>query len=144
MGRGFSRGLGVMTKRIPHLATMALGRRARLALGVLCLLALGLCGLSWRFTAPLDPRPTWATPPLTSLTSAPVRNQAAVETELPAWPEASLGGRAAKELLLKTLEAVNRSFSAIGSYTVTFRKQERINGNLLPEQTYPEYEFHRL
>ena len=128
-----------MTSRIPHLAAIALARRARLVLGLLCLLCLlglGLCGLSWWLTAPLDPRQTRASAPWVSPTPALISSHAGPETELPPWPEAKLEGRAAKELLLKTLEAVNRRFSAIGSYTVTFRKQERIKGNLLPEQTY--------
>src|SRR5208337_1170144 len=42
----------------------------------------------------------------------------------------------AKELLLKMMQAVDRSFRLVHSYTMTFRKQERINGKLLPEQTY--------
>ena len=125
-----------MTRRIRLLAKMALGRGDWLAVGALCLLGLGLSGLSWWLTAPLELKGTGPSPPSSPPTQAPVRFQAGSETELPPWPEARLEGRAAKELLLKTLEAVDRSFSAIASYTVTFRKQERINGKLLPEQTY--------
>jgi hypothetical protein len=60
----------------------------------------------------------------------------AVEPAPPPWPQDRLEGTAAKELLLRTLEAVDRSFSRVTAYTLTFRKQERIKGKLLPEQTY--------
>ena len=52
------------------------------------------------------------------------------------WPEKRLEGRRAKELLLTMMQAVDRSFRQIHSYTMTLRKQERINGTLLPEQSY--------
>jgi hypothetical protein len=55
---------------------------------------------------------------------------------MPSWPENRLEGLAAKQLLLKSLELVERSFNRVQAYTLTFRKQERIKGNLLPEQTY--------
>ena len=119
--------------QFPHIPVP--GRVARWAVGVLGLVALGLAAASWSLTASLEPgdagtasrpAPTPALPPV-PIASRP---------ELPAWPESRLEGPAAKELLLRILEAVDRSFRAIPTYTVSFRKQERINGKLLPEQTY--------
>ena len=34
------------------------------------------------------------------------------------------------------MQEIDRSFQRVAAYTLTFRKQERINGKLLPEQTY--------
>jgi hypothetical protein len=54
----------------------------------------------------------------------------------PEWPQATLEGEPAKQLLLDTLTLLNDSFSKIPTYTVTFRKQERLKGKLVPEQSY--------
>ena len=47
-----------------------------------------------------------------------------------------LEGPPAKALLLAWLEACEKSIHAVDGCTMTFRKQERIKGRLLPEQTY--------
>jgi hypothetical protein len=53
----------------------------------------------------------------------------------PPWPEQRLEGKPAKEILLATLRAAAERLDQIDAYTATFRKQERINGVLGPEQT---------
>lgn len=45
-------------------------------------------------------------------------------------------GAAAKHYLLDTLLRLYESFGKIPSYTATFRKEERLNGRLAPEQAY--------
>ncbi len=52
------------------------------------------------------------------------------------WPETSFDGKPAKEFLLETLNLLNESFSKIPTYSATFRKQERIQGKLLDEQSF--------
>jgi hypothetical protein len=124
-------------------------RRAwRRGLAAFCLLGGLLCGVSYWLTAPLEKtgegttapalEPITTTPPSSESTGSaagvtPARQR---NTESPAWPESRLEGWPAKELLLKMMQAVDRSFRMVHSYTMTFRKQERINGKLLPEQTY--------
>ena len=102
---------------------------------VLGLILLVTIGTSWWLTAPLGR----AVPVVTesSAGAATAANPVpAARSEFPPWPEHPLMGRPAKEILLKTLEAADRAFRRIASCTMTFRKQERINGKLLPEQTY--------
>lgn len=109
-------------------------RQGATALGIVVLLT---CGASWIFTVPLErtvpgspaPRPATRTAPPATAAPAP-------EPQLPAWPETRLEGQVAKELLLQTLQAVDRAIRQVACCTMTFRKQERIGGKLLPEQTY--------
>ncbi len=96
---------------------------------VLAMVPAALGGLSWWLTEPLEEP---AATPATESESAPV----AVGRETPpSWPEGRLEGEAAKKLLLDTLLAVEARLETVESYTATFRKQERINGTLGPEQT---------
>jgi hypothetical protein len=138
-----------MTSWIRRVAVLLCSRAWGRGIGAFCLLGVLLCGVSWWLAARLEktgegttapPPDTVTTTPSSSSerTGTPAGGSLAQHrtTESPAWPEARLEGRPAKELLLKMTQAVDRSFRLVHSYTMTFRKQERINGKLLPEQTY--------
>jgi hypothetical protein len=138
-----------MTSWIRHVAVLFSSRLWRRGIGACCLLGGLLCGVSWWLTAPLEKtneRATATSPDTVTATSSSLiehTDATAGESlahgrlaEEVAWPEDPFEGRPAKELLLKMMQAVDRSFRLIRSYTMTFRKQERINGKLLPEQTY--------
>lgn len=117
-------------------------RLLKFSLGLIGLAGLGLAGLSWYFTAPLEPSsPEPATEVARRATgtdgkAAEPTSPATTQDRMPDWPEDRLEGRAAKERLLTILEAVDRWFSRIPAYSLVFHKQERIKGRLLPEQTY--------
>jgi hypothetical protein len=102
--------------------------------GAISLVLLLLCVASWWLTVPLeqnlpkDPAPL----PVTDAAAGSAQPQ----PELPPWPNERLEGPPAKELLLATLKAVDRSFRKSHCCMMTFRKQERINGKLMPEETY--------
>ena len=66
---------------------------------------------------------------------APLAQHQATD-ERPGRKPGSEGRRAAKQLLLETLKAVDHAIRKSACCTMTFRKQERIGGKLLPEQTY--------
>ncbi len=51
------------------------------------------------------------------------------------WPEKRVDGTPAKQFLLDYLLEVQSILAAVKTYTATFRKQERIEGVLGPEQT---------
>jgi hypothetical protein len=89
----------------------------------------GVC--RW-LTEPLEDRaPTQGpSPPATADAGGPRRTR-----EFPAWPAGRLDGQAAKRLLLETLLEVRERLAKVEGYTATFRKQERINGTLGPEQS---------
>ncbi|RUL88957.1 DUF1571 domain-containing protein [Tautonia sociabilis] len=91
---------------------------------------------SWWLTAPLDdggPSPDLvafhpgATAPDTA--SRPLGSEA-----LPEWPEDRLEGPAAKRYLLAFMERAVARLEEISGYTATLTRQERINGELRPEQ----------
>ena len=94
-----------------------------------------LAAASWRLTEPLADR--GAT--LVSDSPAPV----AVEVKpLPTkpvptltWPQDRVSGEPAKSILLDVLSEASERLNMVKGYTATFRKQERINGTLGPEQT---------
>jgi hypothetical protein len=124
-------------------------RAWRRGVGALCLLGVLISGVSWWLTASLERTAADALAPRADTDTAALPGsgkQAGTadspalaqgrSAEVAAWPEARLEGRPAKELLLKMMQAVDRSFRLVHSYTLTFRKQERIGGKLLPEQTY--------
>lgn len=111
-----------------------LTRTIRRCLSALGLVALAAIGASWWLTAPLD-RSASAVPD-SRAAARPNGPEDEPQAEFPPWPEDRLEGRPAKELLLRTLQAADRAFRKFATCTMTFRKQERINGKLLPEQTY--------
>ncbi len=106
---------------------------ARVILGVLVAVPATVVGLSWWLTEPLDDRD--ALPE-----DVPV-NAGVAEPELDpphapglAWPEGTLDGEPAKDLLLKVLTRVQSKLDRVGGYTSLFRKQERVKGKLLDPQ----------
>lgn len=107
---------------------------------VLLLPAVGLAGASWWLTEPLEDRGSPGPNPAVAAALSPAEpaepiRVAAERDELPAWPEGRLDGEPAKQLLLTTLLDVGRRLKQVDGYTATFRKQERISGDLRPEQT---------
>lgn len=122
----------------------AVMRSRQVCLGAAVLVFLGVipAGLSWWFTPALEQPRSLAhearrPPSSESLGKSPTA------VTWPEWPEARLDGKDAKELLLAWLEACEKSIDAIDGFTTTFRKQERIKGRLLPEQTYQLKVRHR-
>ncbi|WP_435019428.1 DUF1571 domain-containing protein [Tundrisphaera sp. TA3] len=90
-------------------------------------------GAMWWFTAPLEDHPAAiGTGPVAEPTPAPAAPAAEVA---PAWPDGRLEGEPAKTLLLAILDRAAARLARHEGYTATFRKQERIGGELLPEQT---------
>jgi hypothetical protein len=89
---------------------------------------------SWWLTAPLEDE---GAAPALSTASAPPEplSTASTTPNHPAWPEGRVQGTEAKMTLLAVLEVAARRIDAASAYTVTFKKQERIGGRLLPEQT---------
>ncbi len=143
-----------MMHAIRHLRRVLTSRPASAGLALLAIVVASAAGLSWYLTAPLE-APTPDGPPSIRSVEQSSRElpegrpgdptEAIAEHEgrnnssaqpLPEWPKEKLEGLAAKQLLLKSLELVDRSFSKVRAYTLNFRKQERIKGRLLPEQTY--------
>src|SRR4051812_39281257 len=87
--------------------TRAVPARARGWRWVFVLLSpmVALAGMSWWLTAPLADPPAGA-PPERSGEATSIAAEAPRD-RLPAWPEGRLDGRAAKELLLRTLLEVD-------------------------------------
>ncbi|HEY2158488.1 MAG TPA: DUF1571 domain-containing protein [Isosphaeraceae bacterium] len=88
---------------------------------------------SWWLTAPLEEEEV-ASPALSTATPAPAPT-ASTAPGRPAWPEGRVEGTEAKMVLLAVLEDAARRIDAASGYVATFKKQERIGGRLLPEQT---------
>jgi hypothetical protein len=105
-------------------------RRWRTLLGVAVLIPACLVFASWCLTAPLEDRP--GETPTTTTTPPPAP---ASPTREVAWPESRLEGREAKMLMLEIVEQAQRRLDRVEGYTATFRKQERVGGKVLPEQT---------
>lgn len=96
---------------------------------------LGVAGAGmWYFTAPLEDIPGPVATPPPAAAPAPVAAATVAEAE-PAWPEGTLDGEPAKELLLRILRRTGDRLARHEGYSATFRKQERINGALGAEQT---------
>jgi hypothetical protein len=98
---------------------------------VLTIVPTTLAGLAWWLTEPLDE-------PLSrvAIVSSPSsQTTVARRGSMPDWPESRLEGQPAKTLLLETLLVVQQQLERVQGYTATFRKQERIEGALGPEQT---------
>jgi hypothetical protein len=91
---------------------------------------LAIAGLSIAFTARLEP------PAENRALAAPEADKVAeAESRLDAlaWPDETLSGIEAKQLLLDVLLAAEERLSAVPGYTATLRKQERLKGKLGPE-----------
>jgi hypothetical protein len=86
----------------------------------------------WWFTAPLEESSGEALP-TAATTSATAPEPLA--TARPAWPESRLEGHEAKTRLLEIVTDARCRIDRLQGYTATFKKQERIAGKLLPEQT---------
>lgn len=96
---------------------------------------LGIAAASWWLTEPLTDHGA----PVLSSTTVPVpitgdEKKAVAKAPL-VWPETRLDGMPAKVLNLEALLVAAERLNTVGSYTATFRKRERIKGNLGPEQT---------
>src|SRR5262249_23303784 len=89
---------------------------------------------SWWLTAPLDDVPSDPDASVASVPPTPPTPPPPFDAR-PSWPEGRLEGREAKELLLAFVEDAARRLDRASGYTATFKKQERINGTLGPEQT---------
>jgi hypothetical protein len=112
-------------------------RRLRWLLGPLILIPLGLAGLSWWLTEPLDGTASTvsATIPSAPPTAAETAGSAGGALTMASWAGGRLEGEPAKRLLLDMLLAVRERLNRVRGYTATMRKQERIGGKLGPEQT---------
>lgn len=141
-----------MTRWIRRDALLPASRIWQWVIGACCLLGGLVFGASWYFTAALEKpgrgdadRPSdeaaRASAPIPSVErSTPDAGNTYPQTndfhQALAWPETRLEGQPAKELVLRMMQQIDHSFRGVLGYTLTFRKQERINGKLLPEQTY--------
>jgi hypothetical protein len=86
---------------------------------------------AWWLTAPLDDEPE-----ATSAAPAPApATRPEASAERPSWPQGRLEGMEAKRALLAVVEDAARRIDGLSGYTATFKKQERLGGQLLPEQT---------
>jgi hypothetical protein len=115
-------------------------RRRRLAWLSLLGVPMAAAGACWWLTAPLEDtapsgRPGPAAAASTSASGAAAAVAGPRPRAFPDWPEGRLEGGAAKRLLLDTMLTVRERLRAVAGYTATFRKLERINGVLGPEQT---------
>ena len=90
----------------------------------------GIAAASWWFTAPLEDR----SPPSTAPVAVAPTPPPPADTD-PGWPEAVEEGEPAKRRLLAILLRDRALLASHVGYTATLRKQERMRGKLLPEQT---------
>lgn len=90
---------------------------------------LGL-GLRWLVSAPIDAAGYPATPTVSSDVSAALE-----PAPPPEWPEDRLEGPEAKRLLRDALVDLVERLECLEGYTAVLRRQERVGGRLLPEQT---------
>jgi hypothetical protein len=88
--------------------------------------------MSWWFTASLEDTPGQAPP--ASAPEAPSTAQP-LPAARPAWPEGRLEGHEAKVRLLEIVTDAHCRIECLKGYTATFKKRERVDGKLLPEQT---------
>ncbi len=108
------------------------GRRRRRKLWLLLgLVTSGPIAAAWWLTEPLTDRPALSAPSTSEVTRAADH----VDDPETIWPESRLTGDEAKKLLLASNERSVRQLERMTGYTATFRKQERVSGQLGPEQT---------
>jgi hypothetical protein len=135
-----------MQEIVRYLTARTMTRDGRIAIAALAFCIVGLASVGWFHAYPPNPSPTEtsdarvapggiATEPTEDGPGVPV-TAPVTDAAFPEWPETKMEGLAAKKLLLKTMKAVARSFQRVKAYTMIFRKQERIDDKLLPEQTY--------
>ncbi len=111
-------------------------RWRRTWLTILLVPPIALAALSWWFTEPLTDHGAPSNQGSATIhVPADIKKQAAEEKIPLAWPDVRLEGREAKLRLLDILVAAAERLNQVESYTATFRKQERIKGELKPEQT---------
>jgi hypothetical protein len=127
-----------MVASLFRIATWARRRWWRAAFLVLGLPG-GLAGLSWSLTEPLEDS---SAPIIDALKSKTPASPAWTDVP-PPWPDGSLEGMPAKRLLLATLLAAAERLEHLSGYTAIFRKQERLNDVLVPEQTLAMKVRHR-
>jgi hypothetical protein len=89
-------------------------------------------GASWWLTAPLEDSPGEPPPATTPAATTPPGQLSA---RRPDWPKERLEGHEAKVRLLEIVTDVARRIDCLHGYTATFKKHERVDGKLLPEQT---------
>ena len=108
------------------------GRRRRRKLWLLLgLVTSGPVAAAWWFTEPLTDRRAESAPSTGGL----ARAADPVDDSVTTWPESTLTGDDAKRLLLASNEQSVRKLERMTGYTATFRKRERVSGQLGPEQT---------
>ena len=94
----------------------------------------GLAFASWWFTAPLDDEPAPVPAPVADAPPVEASAPLAIASR-PSWPEGRLDGPEAKARILAIVEDAARRIDRFEGYTATFKKTERLNGKLGPEQT---------
>lgn len=105
---------------------------------------MALATTSWMLTAELEPPPpSPAVPTPTPAAIVAEAEEAGAKLEALAWPEASLDGDAAKELLLDALLAARERLLGVEGYTCLLRRRERIKGTLGEEQVIEMKVRHR-
>ena len=93
-----------------------------------------LLGATWWY-AGRDRGPAGSLPPaLPSALSRPTATAGPTPAPETAWPAARLEGEPAKQRLVAFLQRTSERLERVEGYTARFRKQERINGVLGPEQ----------
>jgi hypothetical protein len=101
-----------------------------------------IAAVSWWLTAPLDDDMPAVAGGAAKTTFAPALPPRPADVP-PPWPHQRIDGEPAKTILLETLQAVKERLDRVAGYTATFRKQERMNGKLGPEQTLAMKVRHR-
>ncbi len=106
------------------------------AIGAIPIILAGAC---WWVTEPLTDygAPGWSNVTFRQQEAIPAeaKTLAPSSNDPPTWPQGRLDGIEAKARLLTLLTAAAERLTRVESYTATFRKQERLNDRLGPEQT---------
>ncbi|MEW4567657.1 DUF1571 domain-containing protein [Tautonia sp. JC769] len=103
-----------------------------------------MAGVCWWLTPPLESLPPdsarWpSTPSGTDPTlvgaEIPAEDEPEQAVDLPEWPEERLEGQDAKQYLLEFMEQAVRRLDRVEGYSANLTRQERIQGELGPEQS---------